>query len=97
MDDTGTRPLALTSTMGSLRIAQSMQQAATLPRNDDSLSKVVNQERQSLATLRNRSKKAVDGTDHVTDNARHIVESVDEQRIQVERLEDPSDDIDKVA
>lgn len=79
----------------------------------DDVSKVVDQEVERLSVLRNRSKlyavsyvltlshsntyKAVNCTDHFSDQVGDVSDQTDQERVQVQRVKDTLNDRDKVA
>ena len=67
----------------------------------DDVAQVVNEEVQRRAALGDGAKKTVHNTDdvanNITDQARDVVDGVNEQRVQVKRLEDTVDNINEVT
>lgn len=47
--------------------------------------------------MRDGAEQAIHCADNVVQNVRHVVEGVDEERIEVQGLEDAVDDVDQVA
>lgn len=58
---------------------------------------LTNNERQCGPTLRDRSQEAVDFANDIVQKTRHIVDSADQQWVEIQRLEDPAHDVNKMA
>jgi len=63
----------------------------------DDVAEVVDEEGQGRAALRDGAEETVDFADDVVESGRHAVQRVDEQRVEVEGLEDALDDVGQVA
>ena len=61
------------------------------------ISEVIHYERQRRAPLSDSAEQAIDRANHGVDNVSDVVEGGDEQRIEVEALEDAIDDVDEIA
>jgi len=63
----------------------------------DDIAEVVDEEGQGRAALRDGAEETIDFADHVVESGRDAVQRVDEQRVEIERLEDALDDVGQVA
>jgi hypothetical protein len=67
----------------------------------NNVAQIIDQEVQCRTALRDRSEQAVYHANNISDNTINqtgdVVERVDEQRIQIQTLEDSADNVDQVA
>lgn len=63
----------------------------------DNVSEVVNDKGQRRAALRNRPEQAVHLAHYIVEDACDVVEGVDQERVEIEGLEDAIDNVDKMA